>query len=136
MNKITLHVNSLCHTDKLGMEIELPEHPDLCEAIMTINKYCSEEVERRKKDGPFLMAFDGFPFEKVCQYMKVTDWKWSKLGRSPNVEEAKEHVKSLYNSLDSHSSDNIGSGGFWVIKNNEEVRIEFTISSHGYRDIE
>ena len=49
MNKITLHVNSLCHTDKLGMEIELPEHPDLCEAIMTINKYCSEEVERKEK---------------------------------------------------------------------------------------
>jgi len=134
MNKIKIGVNSLCHTDKLGVNFELPESPELCDAIMVINKHCHDEVMRREKDGPFLYAFDSFPFEKVCQYMKVTDWKWAKLGRSPDIAEAKEHVKNLYNSLEGGGSNNIGSGGFWVTKIDEEVRIEFTISSHGYRD--
>jgi len=58
----------------------------------------------------------------------------AKLGRSPDIAEAKEHVKNLYNSLEGGGSNNIGSGGFWVTKIDEEVRIEFTISSHGYRD--
>jgi len=131
MNKVKVHVNSLCHTDKLGMEFELPEHPDLCDAIMTINKHCADEVQRREKDGPFLYAFDEFKWEAVRGYMLANDWKWRE-GRVPTIKEMKTTVKRLYKSLDAHQTNSVGTGGFWVIRNSEEVRIEFTISSVGY----
>lgn len=135
MNKIKLHVNSMCFTDKLGTSFELPESKELCDAILVINQACADEVQRRKKDGPFLQAFDEFNWEAVQMYMNYTNWTWRDKG-VPTIDQMKETVKKLYESLDLHDTDNVGTGGFWVIKNNEEVRIEFTISSHGYKDIE
>lgn len=136
MNKIIrVHVESMCFTDKLGMEFELPASKELEEAILTINKACSDEVQRRKKDGPFLQAFDEFKWEAVQKYMSDNNWTWRD-GKVPTIKQMKETVKNLYKSLDKHGTDSIGTGGFWVIRNSEEVRIEFTISSHGYKDIE
>lgn len=131
MNKVRVTTKSLCFTDKLGSDFELPETPELCDAIMVINKACSDEVKRRDKDIPFLEAFATFKWDAVQSVMVQLNWRWRD-GAVPNIKQMKEHVKYLYKSLDSNETDNISSGGFTVTRNEDEVVIEFSISSYGF----
>ena len=50
MNKrLSIYVESMCRTDILGDRFDLPDSPELENAILTINQACCDEVARRQK---------------------------------------------------------------------------------------
>lgn len=57
---IRLNVVATCRSDILGNEIDLPATPELEEAIMIINSYCSTEVRKRKRQMRDKFILDQF----------------------------------------------------------------------------
>lgn len=50
MNKqITVNFQSMCRSNILGEGVTLPTSPELEQAILVINKACSDEVKRREE---------------------------------------------------------------------------------------
>lgn len=61
-----------------------------------------------------------FDFEKVHKVMEFLDWKWAKNDKVPDIQEMKEHVKSLFDDAvfacfeNNEESYHVESGGFEV----------------------
>lgn len=70
-NRIRIHVESMCRTDHLGDEFELPTSPKLENAILVINKACSDEVQRRERH--MLEDFCAIKFSELKQAMVNKD---------------------------------------------------------------